>query len=59
MDKQLSNMRTVEFNMAPQRIKFEEELTTLQATVDSTTRQNDVIIIYACHLHSIYVYNLI
>lgn len=52
-------MRTVEFNMAPQRIKFEEELTTLQATVDSTTRQNDVIIIYACHLHSIYVYNLI
>lgn len=42
MDKQLSNMRTVEFNMAPQRIKFEEELITLQATVDSTTRQNDV-----------------
>lgn len=35
-------MRTVEFNMAPQRIKFEEELIALQATVDSTTRQNDV-----------------
>lgn len=30
--------------MAPQRIKFEEELVALQATVDSTTRQNDVII---------------
>lgn len=44
MDKQLSNMRTVEFNMAPQRIKFEEELIALQATVDSTTRQNDVIV---------------
>jgi len=42
VDKQLSNMRTVEFNMAPQRIKFEEELIALQATVDSTTRQNDV-----------------
>lgn len=42
MDKQLSTMRTVEFNMAPQRIKFEEELIALQNTVDSTTRQNDV-----------------
>jgi len=41
VDKQLSNMRTVEFNMAPQRIKFEEELIALQSTVDSTTRQND------------------
>lgn len=35
-------MRTVEFNMGPQRIKFEEELIALQTTVDSTTRQNDV-----------------
>lgn len=35
-------MRTVEFNMAPQRIKFEEELIALQTTVDSTTRQNEV-----------------
>lgn len=35
-------MRTVEFNMAPQKIKFEEELIALQTTVDSTTRQNDV-----------------
>lgn len=43
-------MRTVEFNMAPQRIKFEEELITLQTTIDSTTRQNNVIIIYT-HLH--------
>jgi hypothetical protein len=34
-------MRTVEFNMGPQRIKFEEELIALQTTVDSTTRQND------------------
>jgi len=41
VDKQLSNMRTVEFNMAPQRIKFEEELIALQTTVDSTTRHND------------------
>ncbi|XP_050054794.1 huntingtin-interacting protein 1 isoform X2 [Aphis gossypii] len=41
VDKQLSNMRTVEFNMAPQRIKFEEELIALQTTVDSTTRQNE------------------
>lgn len=44
VDKQLLNMRTVEFNMAPQKIKFEEELIALQATVDSTTRQNDVFI---------------
>ncbi|XP_022160199.1 huntingtin-interacting protein 1 isoform X2 [Myzus persicae] len=41
VDKQLSNMRTVEVNMGPQRIKFEEELIALQTTVDSTTRQND------------------
>ncbi|XP_026813562.1 huntingtin-interacting protein 1 isoform X3 [Rhopalosiphum maidis] len=41
VDKQLSNMRTVEFNMAPQRIKFEEELIALQTTVDSTTLHND------------------
>lgn len=39
-------MRTVEFNMAPQRIKFEEELITLQATIDCTTRQNNVINYY-------------
>lgn len=35
-------MRSVEFNMAPQRIKFEEELISLQATLDYTTRQNEV-----------------
>lgn len=39
-------MRSVEFSMAPQKIKFEEELVILQATVDSTTRQNDVCINY-------------
>lgn len=49
VDKQLSNMRTVEFNMAPQRIKIEEELIALQASVDSTARQNDVIIF--THVH--------
>lgn len=28
--------------MTPHRVKIEEELVALQATVDSTTRQNDV-----------------
>lgn len=43
-------MRTVELNMVPQRIRFEEELIALQATVDSTTRQNDVIILFECYV---------
>ncbi|XP_050536269.1 huntingtin-interacting protein 1 isoform X2 [Daktulosphaira vitifoliae] len=45
VDKQLSNLRTVEFNMTPHRIKIEEELVALQATVDSTTRQNDELVL--------------